>query len=206
MRKYTKMVVGRKSSPTAKLKHIKKEDFKMPNWCENELIVSGNREELERFKKKAKGKNGCLDMNSFIPYPEEFEKQDLIAKEHNEKIRVAIQNMADEEKIAYIEAHSWMKDGYNSGGHEWCYENWGTKWNFSDTELIDEDDGTLYYFFDTAWAPPEPVIKQMAKVFPELDFELRYFEGSNQFNGILVLEEGQVTVEKCAEYFGHRGG
>ena len=194
----------------------------MPNWCQNELRVSGKRDDLDRFKEAAKGENGCLDMNSFIPYPVEYRNQDEICRvfreeieEHNRKIMEKMKQMSQEEKEQLWKDNneSWGikgPDGYNCGGYEWCCDNWGTKWNFCDpclvVEDLDEEDGYLFYEFATAWSPPVPVIKKMGEKFPQLIFELRYFEGSMQFNGILRIENGEIVDEDCAAYYGHRGG
>ena len=101
-------------------------------------------------------------------------------------------------------------DSYNCDGCKWRLCNWGTKENFFAPLLVDEDldeeIGFLYYEFETAWSPPEPVIKKMGAMFPELDFELRYFKADSGFNGILVIEHGEVEFEDRAAYYGHRGG
>ncbi len=62
------------------------------------------------------------------------------------------------------------------------------------------------YHFDTAWSPPEPLVKKMGELSPDLTFDLRYFEGLMQFNGILRIENGQVTDDRSGDYFGDRGG
>ena len=180
----------------------------MPNWCENELKIEGPKKELEKFIEGAKGKNEgiLLDMNNFIPYPEEFRKQDEMAEEYKRKYEEVVIEMSNEERREYLKRHDWMKDGYNSGGYDWCYENWGTKWNFCDTELIYDEDEMLFYTFNTAWSPPEPIIIKMGEMFPELTFELRYFNCRRAFNGLLRIKKGEVVIDDCARYYGHRGG
>ena len=109
--------------------------MRLPNWCENELYVSGRKEDLQRFKEKAKGKNGDLDFNSFVPYPEEWRKLDEAywgawgkLRELNDKLERA---ESEEEKqrirkeIEEVQKNMPEKDGYNQGGYEWCWENWG---------------------------------------------------------------------------------
>ena len=147
-----------------------------------------------------------LDMNNFIPYPEEFLKQDKIAEEYNRKFEEDVKKRSDEEREEYLKTHTWMKDGYNSGGYDWCCENWGTKWNFCETELIHDEDDMLFYTFNTAWSPPEPILVKMGEMFPELTFELRYFEGGSCFQGLLKIEKGEVVFDDCAPYYGPRGG
>lgn len=43
----------------------------MPNWCENTLIVSGDKSEIKKFKAKAKAKNPALSLllNNLYPMP-----------------------------------------------------------------------------------------------------------------------------------------
>jgi hypothetical protein len=50
------------------------------------------------------------------------------------------------------------RDGYNSGGYEWCCTTWGYKWPASDIEVRESPD-TLSYQFQTLWRPPTFVIK-----------------------------------------------
>ncbi len=44
----------------------------MPNWCECDLTVNGNKKELSRFKKFSATKKSVLDHNKFISYPKKF--------------------------------------------------------------------------------------------------------------------------------------
>lgn len=149
----------------------------MPNHVENDLRVTGDKEELKRFKEFAKGKypwnedkeKELLSCNKFIPAPEDA-----------------------------------IKD-YNKVGYNWCIENWGTKWGFYEVELQEEDD-ELFYTFSSAWSPAIPVIEKMGEMFPELTFDLRYYEGGMGFHGVLRIEKGRIVAEQQHEYVGDRGG
>ena len=46
--------------------------------------------------------------------------------------------------------------------HEWCTENWGTKWNAFRQERI--DDNTIR--FDTAWSGVPGLIQELSRQFP----------------------------------------
>ena len=61
----------------------------------------------------------------------------------------------------------------------WRVENWGTKWNGYDGR-ISEDGST--FTFDTAWAPPLPIIKKLAEITGE-KFILEYIEYGMFFCG-----------------------
>jgi len=162
----------------------------MANWCENTLVVVGKKDELEKFKEHAKGENGILDANKFIPYPRELDE--LYEKE------VPI----GQQVIERLKGSGWTPSdyGYNHGGYNWCIENWGTKWNFGEVELVWEEDESLTYSFETAWSPPEPVIKKMGEMFPNLGFELEYSEPGVGFQGLLRIEGGSVVEDSCGDY------
>jgi hypothetical protein len=94
--------------------------------------------------------------------------------------------------------------------HHWRVENWGTKWNASDSVIDDESeyqgDKEVMIRFDTAWSPPIPVIKIAAERFPTLRFTLTYFECGCAFHGRFVCDGGEVEDDLVAEYYGSRGG
>ena len=149
----------------------------MPNHCENDLTVTGDKKELSRFKELAKG--AC-------PFPFENEEQPLYCHQ-------------------FIPAPKEAVEDYNNIGYDWCIANWGSKWGAYDVEL-QEDEAELFYTFNSAWSPILPVVKKMAEMFPELTFDYRYYEGGMGFHGVLRIEKGKVVIEKQGEYLGQRGG
>ncbi len=171
----------------------------MPNWCENDLYVRGTKEELAKFKEAVKGTNHqgeevLITEEKIIPYPDKFKELDRVAAEYHKA------HPAPED---YFKG---PKDGFNQGGYEWCNENWGTKWGFGNVELRSEEDQELEYGFETAWAPPEPLIKKLGEMFPQLEFELKYFEAGAGYSGVLRIVKGKVVEEHSGEYSGSRGG
>lgn len=161
----------------------------MPNWVDCDFIVEGSKNELQKFKKFAKEGKKLLSANKFIPYPEKYRKLDEIADK------------------AEKEGKPRPNDGFNSGGYEWCIENWGTKWGISHSNLVDESENRLTYALDSAWSPPLPVIQKMSEVFPELTFKLKYYESANGFKGTFMAKGGKVIKNEYSEdYHGNRGG
>lgn len=61
--------------------------------------------------------------------------------------------------------------------YDWSVARWGTKWNAYQTVLTDlpEGDG-LELLFETAWSPPEPVLRAIAARFPGLIFQGAAFD------------------------------
>lgn len=172
----------------------------MPNWCENDLTLRGPglKEAIEQL-----GGNGePLDFNTLIPYPEEFDQKDKEAA-----MREAWWAKADPETR---DKYPLIKDGFNSGGYEWCVQHWGTKWNancdkggwnFSPTAA------TALLSFSTAWSPPMPVIAALAARFPQLTVQLRYYEAGVGFSGRLTYRKGKLVIDTHNNnYRGRRGG
>lgn len=169
----------------------------MPNHVENDLTVIGKTKDIKLFKKSVKSQESIIDADKIIPYPENFKTLDKISKQWE----------LDHPQNPFKDR---PKDGFNSGGYEWCVENWGTKWGFYETHLSKPetygDTTELTYHFKTAWSPAFPIITKMGEMFPQLSFILRYFERGAGFNGILEIENGKVTRNEDGKYFGERGG
>lgn len=64
----------------------------------------------------------------------------------------------------------------------WNRENWGTKWNaYQGKHGVDKD--VAFIEFQTAWAPPWPVMAAFCNLF-QIPFEHRYFDEGENFWGI----------------------
>ena len=150
----------------------------MPNWCENVLKVSPkNPQDDNHINQFIKFKNTCVtnknlnnryghiaryhfDFNQIIPMPKSLKES---SKENEEKY-----------------GHT---DWYG-----WCNENWGTKWNSSDTAYV-EQNNTAKIYFNTAWSPPIPIIDKLINKYPLLNFELGFIELGMCFAGIYGNEK-----------------
>ena len=168
----------------------------MPNYCENDLKVTGIGK--DDFLQAARSDESLFDFNNFIPYPAEWRELDeLVIAE-----RKAWTEQPENTRGRYPS----RKDGYNSGGYQWCISNWGTKWNASDVRLGDCDEYEINLHFSTAWEPPVPVILAASSKFPQAEFELVYYERGMGFHGILRAQRGLVMEQWQGKYVGNRGG
>ena len=62
--------------------------------------------------------------------------------------------------------------------YDWCCENWGTKWNASDTYIIDDNE----IEFNTAWSCPVNIFKELSKQFSGVEIAVDFADediGSN---------------------------
>jgi hypothetical protein len=156
----------------------------MPNWCENDLRIEGPRERLLEFLAFVKGPNGPLDFDRILPCPQEYAVLD--------------------DDVA----------GFYSPGCSWCNANWGTKWNAEGATVEELDNGStqdasdasVTIHFDTAWSPPSLLIPIVSQRFPDLRFDLQFYECGFGFQGRLRCRGGMIDEECIEDYDGNRGG
>jgi len=158
----------------------------MPNWCANTVVVKGDEEKVDAFEEFLKGGKGNFDFNLFIPYPEEYR---VLDEKHSEAINKGLP-WKDVPK----------KNGYNSGGYEWCIENWGTKWGACEVVTARMSPEVFYADFDTAWSPPIPVVQKASEMFDSLTFSISYSEEAMGFEGRSEFLSGEIVNEYCTEY------
>lgn len=165
----------------------------MPNHCSQDLFVYGPEPLIKEFISFAEDTNTVLSHEKFVPYPKQYKDLDeaaAIARKSNPT--------------------SMVKDGFNSGGYEWCLENWGTKWGIYRAELtkskLKGKRSQVNYTFDSAWSPAIPVIRAMSIRFPELTFKLKYYEMGAAYKGVYEVVNGIVLKDDESTYKGSRGG
>lgn len=180
----------------------------MPNWCFNNLGISGSKKDVEKVLEFIKGvpdsegNDVVFDFNEVVPMPKELENTVSPARG---------KEVARQKKLA---------KKYGQGNwYDWRFENWGTKWNSDSGEIIDnwpcmDDRKTTKkeIHFSTAWSPPEPVVKALAMKFPKVLFVLQYFEPGMAFAGKLeakgksvdtsCYDEDDAEYKEMAEAFG----
>ena len=77
--------------------------------------------------------------------------------------------------------------------YNWCVENWGTKWDISQQEIIEVTDDSISFRFDTAWSPPHNFYSKMTEL--GFDIDVMYNETGMQFVGHYTSENGNYMVE-----------
>lgn len=143
----------------------------MPNWCNNNLIVSGPKKIINSLFKDNK-----FSLQEFFPCPQEL--LDLPSPSPKEFAESNLEKYGS-------------KDWY-----DWCVSNWGVKWDpgpfIGEIENINRKESKFYCNFDSAWAPPTKAFKKLAETYPELKINLEYFESGCKFFGVLSAKDGEV--------------
>lgn len=167
----------------------------MPNYCRNILTIRDSADGLDKILGFIKAEDRPLSFDRIIPYPQRYKDAD--------NIREKWDNTPSNERNSNIPP----ADGYNRGGHEWCVNNWGTKWDAINPVVIDMlGKYRVIITFETAWAPPIEVFNALSQKFPKISIELEYFESGMEFCGGARWENGVQTDAFRREYFGWMGG
>lgn len=184
----------------------------MPNWSFNRIEFSCKRkQDLERLKKRMYHKNFYRDgtdnnfsFDKIIPYPKVYKQLDKLSymrskardREAKKKGYGDFWKCPSSIKAEIERKFPEVKDGFNQGGYDWCSANWGTKWNSCHEEVgkIYKEDGEWKWniIFDTAWCYPMPVLKRIAKLYPQIRMEVFAEEESRDYNLHMIFENGEL--------------
>lgn len=87
--------------------------------------------------------------------------------------------------------------------YDWCWDNWGTKWNSFDNTRHDEN--TIQ--FDTAWSAPVKVMLKLSEMYPDETIEHWWADedtgnntGHQVYKGGSVIEGGNHTNNSSEAY------
>ena len=77
----------------------------------------------------------------------------------------------------------------------WNIDHWGVKWDV-DVEDARIEPEEIRLSFDTAWAPPEAFVQSVSEMFPGLSFHLEFEEPGADFQGYVIVRDGEVQEEE----------
>ena len=181
----------------------------MPNYCHNTLIIEGTTKQLSEFKDKLEMKKD-YSLEDLFPMPDILSKTiapsvTAIGQEYANQIEIEIaeregkkvpepipcSNNTEEKQTKLIKKYG------HSDWYEWKNDNWGTKW-ILDFDLVDSMNEKLIYTFDSAWAPPIPLLEKISSEYANLKFSITYnvFEVMGDETELIVIKKGNIEKEK----------
>ena len=156
----------------------------MPNHCEQQMSISGPKEDRDLFVQQAKDDDG-FSLRVFHPMPEEL-KHSFSGF------------MSDPDKAAEYEkqhAENTAKYGHPDW-YSWANAEWGTKWGDYDGDISTHDEyGTRAYYM-TAWGPATELVAKVSAKFPTLLFVVQYSEPGCGFGGVTAFRAGVVLRDE----------
>ena len=69
--------------------------------------------------------------------------------------------------------------------YDWRVQNWDTKWDAYDLEVVDDDEEQLEVRFNTAWSPPEAICEKIREDYPDVSVSWFYDEPGCEIAGFL---------------------
>lgn len=138
----------------------------MPNWCSNQLTITGSPKEIAKLIKKVEiTKSEATDnhlesifsCHRIIPRP--INKQD-----------------------------DWYEWNVANWGSKWDLNDV--------TLRGDVDSKEITYYFESAWSPISPVVEALAKEFKKLSFAYTFYETGSDYWGEVEYKKGEVVSEE----------
>ena len=165
----------------------------MPNWCNNNLTLTHSDPAMIRRATHA-AQDGRL-FQEFVPCPDAL--MNTTAGSYGDVEKQSQLEILEEANLHAYGARNW---------YDWCVANWGTKWDISDPHIADQTADHVSLSFDTAWAPPVAVYRQLEALGFEIDatyhehgmaFVGRYNNGDDEY-----YEYGSETSDTVREAIG----
>ena len=154
----------------------------MPNWCDNQVSITGPNSVINKIEKIVNEEKDTEGLLQFMyPMPQELKDTTADGSENKEMIK----------KYGHSDWYSWATD------------NWGTKWDINefygvDRQEISDDESTISFAFQSAWAPPTGAYQEFVDKHP-VSLEAIYYEGGCDFMGILDNGDDRgYTVSEAA--------
>ena len=149
----------------------------MPNWCYNRVTVYGDSDTTDKLEEIEEIFKSKTPFNEIYPMPD-FKN---IPNEKGE-LPVLEQHKNPDGSILW-ETYNFPDGKNDDRWYNWCVENWDTKWEPDMHEIDYEDDEILALTFNTAWSPPEGVMRKLREQYPELTFQCFYDEPGMEIAG-----------------------
>lgn len=152
----------------------------MPNWCDNEIIITGPASDLEKILDMAKSsENNLFDLIKQTP-------ADLL------------ENQAAHDKGDFEQALMGNKNHAYGDWYSWRIANWGTKWNPEDITAFQRGNSVVLGF-NTAWSPAIAVFEELGAQYPEVSIIINYYEEGMGFIGQALVENGELQYDDTTD-------
>ena len=145
----------------------------MPNWCDNQLSITGPNSVIDKIEKIVKEDNSHENtglLHFFHPMPKELE--------------------GTTSPSSSTKKPQPMIEGFDCW-YDWRCHNWSTKWEVCEFYGVDrqyhseqsEGESTISFGFSSAWAPPIGAYEMFLEKNEECSVRAFYYEGGCDFMG-----------------------
>lgn len=175
----------------------------MPNWSFNSLSISGNPDEIAQVKFQVSQPFS----KDYLDFSDDFNNPTIKTVQYDNPVFAFWNVIRPTDLEAYIKQPDNtlpIEEQLRFKGNDWYSWNnkhWGTKWDvavrndeeYPETVLLEGGvDDHLIYNFNTAWAPPEEVVMELSRQYPNLTFDMEYEEETG-WGGEFVYKAGEIV-------------
>ena len=177
----------------------------MPNWCDNNISISGPKADTDAFFARIDHKDNDMSiLQTFLPMPAAL--AGTVSPTYNSpEPHPNWANMVAEGTMTqerYDELCAEQRERYEMGQksftqtgyydwYDWQTANWGVKWGDSDTQISKWEDGSISGTFTTPWGPPIEGIIKISRQFPNCTFHLSWSEEGVCLIGAVRIVNGE---------------
>ena len=145
----------------------------MPNHCHNRVTFYPAGDDTDKAIEDIKAiKQMFEDENTFtqiIPEPD-WANTPLMSSDlkfiGRERGKVGELPVATKDDFGI--SHRFQSTGYaDDRWYDWRVQNWDTKWDAYDVEVVDPDPENMEITFNTAWSPPEAICHALREKFED---------------------------------------
>tara|TARA_R100000234_G_scaffold23785_1_gene13616 strand:+ start:975 stop:1463 length:489 start_codon:yes stop_codon:yes gene_type:complete len=145
----------------------------MPNHTTNEVEISGNKKTIAKVVKLMTTKHEGSEFedvtfSKIIPSPD----WDTTPNENGE-LPTEVEEIKNKEGDVVMSVKRFPCGKTDDRWYRWNIDNWGTKWDAYNTDIHDYG-SSVVMSFQTAWAPPENVAKELRRRFNSIDIQWMY--------------------------------
>jgi len=163
----------------------------MPNHCHNRVTFYSSGSAPESLEQIAKLKQIFEDENCFgqiIPEPDwantPLDEKTASSWLHSKRGEVG--ELPIKQQDRYGESQRFHSTGIaDDRWYDWRLQNWDTKWDCYDVEVVDDDPESTEITFNTAWSPPEAICTAIREQYPDIDVSWFYDEPGCEIAGYL---------------------
>ena len=161
-------------------------DTEMPNHCHNRVtFYSDNTADVEKLKKMFEDEN---TFTQIIPEPD-WANTPLMSSD--------VQGLVyDRGKLGELPMQPTSENGHfvpffpstgrqDDRWYDWRLQNWDTKWDCYDVEIVDDDPENTEITFNTAWSPPQAICSAIREQYPDVSVSWFYDEPGCEIAGYL---------------------
>ena len=140
----------------------------MPNHCHNRVTVySDNTEDVAKIKKIFEDEECFTQIIPEPDWPNTPLAESDVRKYSFSEPRGKVGELPMKDPDSPFATYRFTSGEADDRWYDWRLQNWDTKWDAYDVEVVDPDPENLEIEFNTAWSPPEAICHALREKYED---------------------------------------